>query len=167
MRNEIQRKDLIIESLQTVDKNPNNDSRKHDSYFSLPEAHYRTVMTKRTVNESSKPTWEPFIYDRNRFSPIGPLESESDEEEVPFQMHNITENQSKRCTGDFQDRRRKEESTEETTGATAFPWEQAGGRPQDRKVVKECWSITNNGSVRRNTFELQPAAARNTANNIR
>ena len=164
LRNEIRRKDLIIESLQTVDTNPNNECGKHDSFLPLPEPNFRLVKKRHATNESPKPTWEPFICDRNRFSPIAP--SESDEEEMQFGIHNTTKNQSVLCTGNFQDRRRKEESTEETFDATARPWKQAGGLPQDRKVVKEWSSKTNNGSVRRKTFELRPAAASNIANNI-
>ena len=85
---------------------------------------------------------------------------------MQFGRHNTSKIQSIHCTGNFQDRKRKEESTEEATGATARPWKQAG-LPQDRKVVKEWSRKTNNGSVRRKTFELRHAAAGNTANNIR
>ena len=124
LRNEIRRKDLIIESLQTVDTNPNNEGGKHDSFLPPPEPNFRLVKKRHATNESPKPTWEPFICDRNRFSPIAP--SESDEEEMQFGRHNTSKIQSIHCTGNFQDRKRKEESTEEATGATARPWKQAG-----------------------------------------
>ena len=86
---------------------------------------------------------------------------------MPVGLHNTTKNQSKHYAGNFKDRKREEELTEETTGATAPPWKQAGGLPQDQKVVKEWSGKTNNGSVRRKTFELRPAAASNAVNNIR
>ena len=86
---------------------------------------------------------------------------------MQFGIHDTTKIQSKRYTGNLKDRRRKEELTGETTGATARPWKQAGGLPQDQKVLKEWSSKTNNGSVRWKTFELRPAAASNTVNNIR
>eukprot|EP00112_Aurelia_sp_Birch-Aquarium-sp1_P022410 Seg6307.1 transcript_id=Seg6307.1/GoldUCD/mRNA.D3Y31 product="hypothetical protein" protein_id=Seg6307.1/GoldUCD/D3Y31 len=127
LRNEIRRKDLMIESFQTVDINANNEDGKHDS-FSISKQNFRVFKKKHAANESPKPTWEPFICDRNRFSPIAP--SESNEEEMSFGTDNTTKNQSKRCTGNFQDRRRKEELSEETTGAIARPWKQAEGFPQ-------------------------------------
>ena len=77
-----------------------------------------------------------------RFFPIAP--SELDEEEMQFGIHNTTKIQSIHCTGSFQDRRRKEESTEETTGQTARSWKQAEGIPQDQKVVKEWLGKTDN-----------------------
>ena len=164
LRNEIRRKDLVIESFLTDDTNANDESGKHHSFNPIPEPNFRIVKKKHACNESPKPTWEPFICDRNRFSPIAP--SESDEEEMLLGLHNTTKNQSKRyTTGNFKDR--KEELTEETTSATARPWKQAGRLPQDQKVLKEWSGKTNNGSVRRKTFELRPAAASNTVNNIR
>ena len=123
------------ESLQTVDKNPNNECGKHDSFLPLPEPNFRLVKKRHAANESPKPTWAPVICDRDRLSPIAP--SESDEEEIQFGIHNTTKIQSKRYTGNFKERRRKEELTEETTGATARLWKQAGGLPQDRKIVKK------------------------------
>ena len=166
LRKEIRRKDLVIESFQTDDTNANDEIGKYGSFNPIPEPNFRIVKKNHACNESPKPTWEPFICDRNRFSPIAP--SESDEEEMPLGMHNTTKNQSKRyTTGNFKDRKRKDELTEETTGATAGPWKQAAGLPQDRKVVKEWSGETNNDSVRRKTFALRPAAASNTVNNIR
>ena len=91
--------------------------------------------------------------------------SESDEEEMLLGLHDTSKDQSKRYTGNFKDWKRKAELTEETTGATARPWKQAGGLPQDQKVVKEWPGKTNNGNVRRKIFELRPAAAGNTVNN--
>ena len=61
LRNEIRRKDLIIESLQTVDTNPNNEGGKHDSFLPPPQPNFRLVKKRHATNESPKPTWEPFF----------------------------------------------------------------------------------------------------------
>ena len=105
LRNEIRRKDLIIESLETVDTNPNNECGKHDSLLPLPEPNFRLVKKRHATNESPKPTWEPFICDRNRFSPIAP--SESDEEGRQFGKHNTTKIQSIHCTGNSRSEEKK------------------------------------------------------------
>ena len=166
LRNEIRRKNLVIESFQSDDTYASKESGKYGSFNPIPEPNFKIVKKNHACNESPKPTWEPFICDRNRFSPIAP--SESDEEEMLLGLHNTTKNQSKRyTTGNSKEWKRKAELTEETTGATARPWKQAGGLPQDQKVLKEWSGNTNNGSVRRKTFELRPAAASNTVNNIR
>ena len=132
--------DLVIESFQTDSTNANDDSGKYGSLNPIPEPNFRIVKKKHSCNESPKPTREPFTLDRSRVSPIAP--SESDEEETQLRMHNATKNQSKCCTGNFKDRKRKEELTKETTGATAHPLEASRMTPTGPK--------SSQGEVRQN-----------------
>ena len=141
LRNEIRRKDLIIESLQTVDTNPNNECGKHDSLLPLPEPNFRLVKKRHATNESPKPTWEPFICDRNRFSPIAP--SESDEEEMQFGIHNTTKIQSIHCPG------RQQKLPMQR------PWKQAG-------ELRPAAASSTANNIRRNTIPVEGKTTRKT-----
>ena len=56
LRNEIRRKDLVIESFQSDDTYASKESGRYGSFNPIPEPNFKIVKKKHACNESPKPT---------------------------------------------------------------------------------------------------------------